>query len=333
VKPLKQRNQAAVGAVALVGLALVATAAFHAEDLPLLGGGTHYTAQFAESAGLDVDDEVRVAGIKVGKVTSIDLRRGQVVVGFRAKDVRVGDQSRVAIEIKTLLGQKFLALESAGATEQDPDQPIPVERTRTPYQVPETFNQLTRTVSEIDMPRLAQSLRTLSETFANTPDNVGRTLTGLSRLSETIASRDAELSGLLSNAANVSGVVAQRNAQVSRLVTDGSSLLDELSRRRDAIRELLEGTERLADQLRGTVRDNEEQIRPALTELADTTAMLKRNQDALEHGINSANNYARILAGAVGSGRWFDGYFCGLLNPEITVGGITLNPGTCAPPK
>jgi phospholipid/cholesterol/gamma-HCH transport system substrate-binding protein len=333
VKPLKERNQAVVGAVALVVLALAAFGAFRAEDLPLFGGGTHYTAQFAESAGLNVDDEVRMAGIKVGKVTSVGLSRGLVVVGFRAKGVRVGDQSRVSIEIKTLLGEKYLAVESAGAEAQDPDRPIPVDRTRTPFEVPEAFNQLTNSVNQIDTAQLAQSFRTLSETFAHTPDQVSGTLTGLSRLSETIASRDAELSGLLVSAANVTGVVAQRNDQVSRLITDGSTLLDELSRRRDAIDELLDGTERLSDQLRGAVRDNDDQLHPALAELADTTKMLERNKDALEHGIQSATNYARIFSGAVGSGRWFDGYFCGLFNPTFVAGGMTFNPGTCAPPK
>src|SRR5262249_7831899 len=159
--------------------------------------------------------------------------RGRVVVGFRAKGVRVGDQSRVAIEIKTLLGEKYLGLVSAGAAEQDLDTPIPIERTRTPFQVPDTFNQLTQTVNQIDTAQLAHSFRPLSEPFAHTPGQVGPTLTGLSRLSETIASRDTELSGLLAGAANVTGVVAQRNDQVSRLVTDGSKLLDELSRRRD----------------------------------------------------------------------------------------------------
>jgi phospholipid/cholesterol/gamma-HCH transport system substrate-binding protein len=333
VRQLAPRNQAALGAVTLVVLTLATVLAYRADRLPFFGGGSSYTAMFAEAAGLGVDDEVRVAGIKVGKVTDMRLGRGVVLVRFQAGRVRLGDQSRVSIQIKTLLGDKFLAVVPAGARPQDPAAAIPVARTSTPFEVPDAFNQLGQTLDRIDTTQLAQSFQVLSDTFAHTPDSIGGALTGLSRLSASIASRDAALSSLLASASNVSGVVAQRNQQVSRLITDGSRLLDELDRRKTAINELLVGTERLADQLRGLVRDNNDQIRPALRELDRTTELLRRNNDALEHGIASMALYERLFSNVVGTGRWFDGYFCGLLNPTISAGGLVFNPGTCAPPK
>jgi phospholipid/cholesterol/gamma-HCH transport system substrate-binding protein len=333
VKSLKERNPAAVGAVVLVLIVLASVTAYRAEDLPFIGGGTEYTAQFAESAGLNPSDEVRVAGIRAGKVLDVGLSRGVVVVRFRVSGVRVGDLSRASIEIKTLLGEKYLALRPAGAGEQDPGVPIPVGRTSTPFEIPDAFNQLTHTVNQIDTTQLARSFRVLSTTFANTPDEIRGTLTGLSRLSETIASRDQALSSLLASASNVSGVLAQRNEQVDKLITDGSTLLDELHRRQDAITRLLEGTEHLADQLRGLVKDNQDQLHPALEELDEVTKLLQRDQDALAHGIRSLAPYTRAYNNVVGNGRWFDGYFCGLLSPTINVGGVEINPGTCGPPK
>ncbi|WP_028920886.1 MCE family protein [Pseudonocardia acaciae] len=333
MKPLKERNRAAVGAVALLVIALVATAAFHAEDLPLIGGGTGYTARFAESAGLSAGNEVRVAGVKVGEVTDVGLERGQVVVDFRVAGVRVGDQSRASIEIKTLLGEKFLAVQPAGAREQDPDVPIPVARTTTPYQIPDALGDLTHTVEQVDTAQLAQSFRVLSGTFANTPGQFGKTLDGLSRLSQTIASRDQALRSLLSGASNVSGVLATRNEQVRKLINDGSALLDELQRRRDAITALLRGTEYLADQLRGLVRDNRDQMHPALKELDEVTALLHRNQEALAKGVAAMAPYIRTFTNVVGNGRWFDGYLCGLVTPTITAGALRINPGSCGPPE
>jgi phospholipid/cholesterol/gamma-HCH transport system substrate-binding protein len=334
VKSLKERNQAVVGAVTLVLIAVAALAAFHAEDLPLIGGtGTGYSAQFTESAGLNAGDEVRVAGIKVGKVTGVGLARGLVVVGFRVNGVRVGDRSRASIEIKTLLGEKFLAVRSAGAANQDPEVAIPVSRTSTPFEIPDAFGQLSDTVNQIDTTQLAQSFQVLASTFAHTPAQFGDTLTGLSRLSETIASRDQQLTSLLASASNVSGVLARRNDQVAKLLTDGSSLLDELSRRKDAITALLVGTQHLAEQLRGLVADNQDRLHPALAELDGVTALLQRNQDALAHGLAAMAPYIRSYTNVVGNGRWFDGYLCGLLTPTINLGGLQLNPGACGPPE
>lgn len=333
MKPLKERNQATVGAVAVVVIVVLAVAAFHAEDLPVIGRGTGYTAQFTESAGLVAGNEVRVAGVKVGEVTDVGLARGQVVVRFRVAGIRVPDQSRASIEIKTLLGEKYLAVHPDGARNQDPRVPIPVTRTSTPFQIPDALGGLANTVGEIDTGQLARSFQVLAHTFANTPHELGRTLTGLSRLSETIASRDQELASLLAGASNVSGVLAQRNDQVRLLVSDGSRLLGELQRRRDAITALLVGTQRLADQLRGLVADNRAQLRPALEQLDGVTALLQRNQDALAQGVAAMAPYIRAYTNVVGNGRWFDGYLCGLVTPTFNAGALQFNPGTCGPPE
>ena len=171
--------------------------AFNAQSLPLIGGGTVYRAQFSEAAGLKADDPVRVAGVKVGKVESLALEHGAVTVEFRVSDAFVGNQSEAAIKIETVLGAKYLALVPRGSTPLDPDKPIPVDRTASPYDVVEAFADLSKTVEQTDTTQLANSFEVLSQTFANTPEEVRTSLQGLARLSDTISSRDAQLGQLL----------------------------------------------------------------------------------------------------------------------------------------
>ena len=73
MKRLKDRNQAAVGAVALVLIVLVTATTYFSDQLPFFGNGTTYSAYFGESAGLAPDNEVEVAGVKVGTVSSVKL--------------------------------------------------------------------------------------------------------------------------------------------------------------------------------------------------------------------------------------------------------------------
>ena len=88
---------------------------FRAQDLPLIGGGDTYYAAFSEAGGLKVNDEVRIAGVRVGKVESIELDGNQVRVGFRVDtESQFGSETGAAIKVKTLLGAMFLALEPAG---------------------------------------------------------------------------------------------------------------------------------------------------------------------------------------------------------------------------
>ena len=95
MKPLRERNQAAVGAVTLILLVVGVLAAFYSDRLPVIGGGTTYTATFAESAGIKPDNEVRIAGVKVGKVTDVSLAGNQVNISFRVKDAWLGDRTVV----------------------------------------------------------------------------------------------------------------------------------------------------------------------------------------------------------------------------------------------
>ncbi|WP_020671699.1 MCE family protein [Amycolatopsis nigrescens] len=335
MKPLKDRNQAAVGAVTLVLTVLIVLAVYNVEDLPLLGTGTTYSAEFAESAGLAPDNEVQVAGVKVGTVTDVSLAGKKVLVKFKVEETghaRVGDGSTASIEIKTLLGEKYLALQPKGTGSQDPDVPIPVQRTRTPFELQDAFKQLSSTVGDIDTEQLAQSFNVLSDTLKDTPQPMKEALNGLSALSKTVSSRDDALAQLLGNTNQVSKTLSDRNAQLQKVIGDGNLLLDELQRRKDAISALLTGAQRLAAQLSGLVADNREQLRPALEKLGVVTDVLQRNQDNLARSLALLAPFTRVGANATGNGRWFEGYICGLLPPVISVAGATVNPEGCSPP-
>jgi phospholipid/cholesterol/gamma-HCH transport system substrate-binding protein len=307
----------------LVALLLVTTLAFNAPAI--LGGGTTYRAEFAEAAGLQDDDLVTVAGVEVGRVDAVELAGDRVLVTFTVEDAWVGDETAASIEIKTLLGAKYLALDPRGQAELDPERPIPLDRTASPFDVVEAFNGLSSSIDALDTDQLAASLTTLADTFRETSPEVRGALEGLSRLSRTIASRDEELRRLLAGTENLAGVLADRNAEVERLLGDGNLLLAEVQRRRDAISALLDGTRELAEQLRGLVADNRDELQPTLEALDQVLAVLQRNADQLEDALRLQAVFVRLFANALGNGRWFDNYVCALLPPEIG----PINEGGC----
>lgn len=332
MKRLKDRDEAALGTVTIVLIVLGMLVAFNADDLPIIGGGTTYTAEFRESAGLRPGNEVRLAGVKVGTVRTVELARNKVVVDFRVKDVSLGDRSTVSIEIKTLLGDKYLGISSSGRTPQSANSPIPVGRTRTPFDIVPAVGKLSQTVDQIDTKQLAQSFQVLSDTFANSPQHIKNTLTGLSRLSSVLSSRDEQLRTLLANTAGFSQTLADRDQQLKKLFTDASLLLGELQFRREAVHSLLSGTTALANELRGLVADNQAQLQPVLTDLDKVTTILSKNQANLSESLRSLAPYVRTFNNVVGNGRWFEGYICGLLPPTTDLGVFDINPQGCETP-
>lgn len=309
-RPFSSRNPVTIGAIGLVLIAVLLWAAFNAAKLPIIGGGTTYTAYFTEDAGLRPNDDVRIAGVKVGKVGSTSLDGDHVKVTFRVKNGFVGDHSTIAIALKTLLGAKYLSIDSIGTKKQDPKIPITTARTTSPFDIYPAFTQLTETIDQIDTNKLAQAFGVIASDFSDTPSTVRPVLTGLSRLSNTIASRDTQLRQLLAGAKSVTGALANRDQALTQLFADGGDLLQVLNDRRDAIHSLLVNTSTLAAQLEGLVADNQKTIGPMLDNLHGVLQLLQANQDNLDRTFSQLAPFYRVFANALGNGHWFDNYIC-----------------------
>ena len=312
-KSFSARNPLPIGIIGLVFLVVLLIAAFNAASLPLIGGGTQYTAYFSDSANLKPDDDVRIAGVKAGQVQDVsissDKKTGyRVKVTFNIKQGWVGNRSTIDIKLKTLLGSKYLSINSTGSKAQASGDPIGLSRTTSPFDVYPAFTALTDTVQNINTPNLQKALRTLASDFSGTPSDVRPVVTGLSRLSTTIASRDGELTTLLQNAKAVTGVLAARDKNLAQLLHDGGLLLAELNSRRDAIHQLLINTSTVSAQLRGLVSDNQKTLGPLLNQLDSVLKTLEANQDSLDRGLSLLGPFYRVFNNVIGNGRWFDNY-------------------------
>ncbi|MEV6204990.1 MCE family protein [Streptomyces sp. NPDC051771] len=332
IKPVKERNPIGVAVVGLVLLGLLAALAYHADRLPFAGRDTTYSADFSEAAGLDAGDEVRVAGVKVGEVTGVTLDGPKVKVTFEAGDTWIGDRSTAAIAIKTLLGEKYLALDPLGSARQDPGTRIPLSRTTSPYDVTQAFQDLSGTIDDIDTGKLAESFRTISDTFKDSPPHVRSAADGLSRLSLTVSKRDTELARLLKNSAAFTQTLKDKKSSFEVLLEDGGSLLGELQKRRDAIRALLKGSRALGTELGGLVGDNDQQLGPTLKALGRVTDVLERNSGQLDKTLALVGPYYRLVGNTLGNGRWFDSYLCGVVPRNYLPEGSQPTTG-CMPPK
>lgn len=316
-----RERPAVLGAIGLVVLFGLVFAAFRIDDLPLIGSGRTYHAAFRDASGLAPGNEVRLAGVKVGTVTAVGLARAgstpYVRVDFRVTDddAVLGEETGATIRIKTVLGQKYLSLDPRGTGRLAEGAEIPLARTASPFDVMQAVTGLAETVDRIDVTQLAKAFNALSTTFADTPESVRASLSGLARLSQTVASRDRELRDLLAHARTVTAVLAQRDEELRRLILDANLLLAEVQRRRQAIHQLLTATADLSAQISGLVADNRAQLAPALRQLRAVLATLQRNRTDLERAVANMAPFVTAFANVTGNGRWFDSWVDGLLQP------------------
>lgn len=314
---LQGRSPVTVGFIGILILLMVASSAFFLNSLPLLGAGVNYAANFSEAAGLKPGAEVRVAGVKVGSVNKVDLDGEKVRVEMKVNQAWIGNQTRASIQIKTVLGQKYVALDPQGTELADPKDVIPLSRTTSPYDVIEAFSDAADQVGELDTNQLATSMRTLSDAFSGTPADLRASLDGLTRLSETISSRDEKVQELLAATKDTSKILADRNQEFERLIAGAGELLTELNTRQQSISRLLSSTTSLSDALSGIVKDNQEQIGPTLETLKQVNKILQDQNENLKQSLTFMAPFYRLYANVLGDGRWFNSVVTNILPPAL----------------
>jgi phospholipid/cholesterol/gamma-HCH transport system substrate-binding protein len=307
--PFRERNPVVVGAISLAVVAALILAAFNAQNLPIIGGGDVYYAAFEEAGGLKANDEVRVAGVRVGKVEKVELDGDHVKVTFRVEDpADFGKETRADIKVKTLLGAMFLALEPAGSGQLAEGAEIPVERTSSPYDVVKAFSGLAQTSDRIDTDQLAAALTTLADLTRNTPEEFRTALDGVSRLSTNIAAKNGQINELLGNLRSVSEVLDARDQDIVGLMRDSDVLFHALVKRREAVHRLLVSTSTLSTELTALVRQSRADLQPALSHLQSVVDVLNKNEDNIDNSLRLMAPFYRVFANTLGNGPWFDTY-------------------------
>jgi len=313
MKPFRERNTVVIGLIGIAIIAALMLGAFRADRLPIIGSGDVYHANFAEIGSLKAGNEVRVAGVSVGKVQEIALDGPKVRVTFKIdKGTDFGTETGADIRVRTLLGAEYLALTPKGPGQLAKGSTIPLERTVAPYDVVQAFSELSTTTDRIDIPQLSSALETLGEISTQTPEEFRGAIKGVSDLSRNLAARDDQINSLLINLKKVSGVLNSRNDELVTLFKDSDTLFQAISARRDSIHRLLVSTQTISGELRGLVKDTRSDLLPALTQLDTVTTMLRKNEASLDEALRTYPAFTRVFSNALGTGPWFDTYLGGL---------------------
>src|SRR5882757_601992 len=312
MKSFAERSPFIIGAVGISLVGGVVALALNYDKLPLVNSERHYSAYFAEAGGLRSGAPVQVAGFRIGQVSSVKLDGAQVLVAFDVdKSVHLGERSEANIRTKTLLGAKVLQVTPRGDGELSA--PIPLARTRSPYQLPDALGDLSTTITGLNTNAVSDALATISQTFQDTPPDLKAAVDGVARFSQTLDTRDQQLRNLLANANKATTVLSERADQVAGLVADTNALLAQLQTQSAALDQISGNLSAFAKQLSGFIVDNRAALHPALDKLNGVLTIVDNRKERIQQAIKSLNAYAMSLGEAVASGPFFKAYLANLL--------------------
>jgi phospholipid/cholesterol/gamma-HCH transport system substrate-binding protein len=305
--PLRARNSMIVG---LVGTALLVGALAGVILLPRLSfisSNRSYSADFAQAAGLSSGNDVRVAGIPVGTVTSVKLDGDLIKVGFQVpKSTHLGSLTSASIEVATLLGTKYVELTPAGPGDLSTSTPIPVSRTKVPFDLADVTNNLSRTVGGLDVPKIRAALKTVTKTFSYTPSVTRATLKGLSGIAKVVTERQSEFEKLLVSTRQVTQTLAAQRGSLDALFLDADQVLRTVNQRRVIIHQLLVDSATLGRELSRLIDHNSAILGPLLDRLHVVTQLLHKDDHLLAHAVDLLAPASRGLVNATGNGPYID---------------------------
>ncbi|WP_194820190.1 MlaD family protein [Nocardia sp. XZ_19_385] len=180
-------------AAAFVVAVLVAAAVLYL--IPF--GKSSYTADLAEARSVQAGDEIRIAGVTVGKVTGLELADDHVRMSFTIdSDIFLGDQTTLDVRMLTAVGGHYIAAHPAGSTPLG-SKTIPADRVRLPYSLVRTLQDAAAPLGRVDGATLRENFAAVGESLTANPDALRRMGTALADFVEVLERQNNEVSQAL----------------------------------------------------------------------------------------------------------------------------------------
>lgn len=270
-----------------------------------------YRAVFSDATRLLPGDDVRIAGVKVGRVEQVKLGRENTAdVSFKVRgSIRLPASTIATIRYRDLVGSRYVSLADDPAAAQTgtllPGGELPLSQTRpavdltalldgfqplfnvlNPKQVNHLVGQLISTLQGEggNLASILSSTAGISQAVAGREEVVGRVVDNLNAVLGTVGGRDVELRGLVDDLASLSTAMAADDQMI------GGAL--------DGIESLTTSTAGLLHQTRPPITRDLASLNVAAREFAKTRGDLQQLLDRLPIKLNAftrAGSYGAYL--------------------------------------
>ena len=293
---------------------LTAYLAFTIGNIHLFQHTYKLSATFDDATGLLPDDNVKVAGVVVGKVDSVKIDQGKAKVGFSVKDsVKVPADSQAAIRWRNLIGQRYLYLYpgTASTVLRNGDT---VTKTRSVVDVGELFNRLGPIVQAIDPNQVNTFLDAITEALQGNTDKVKQSIDDLAVVAESLGSRDEAIGRLIDNVNTVAGAINDRDAQIRTVLDNLVLIAQTFSQNTGVLNDAVTQLGDFSDNFGTLLANNQSQIDRIIGNLNTILDEVKVKLPVLNTTLGGLDTAAKTLFDASRYGEWLNQVIpCGAL--------------------
>ncbi len=290
-------------------------------------GTKEYKAEFVDATGVVKGDDVRIAGVKVGSVSDVEvIDRTRALVTFEVEDDSpVTGATNAEIRFRNLVGQRYITL-TRGIGDTQPLQEgstIPVDKTSPALDLTVLFNgfkPLFQALSPSDLNKLSFEVIQVFQGEGGTLESL---LDHTASVTQTLASRDQVIGDLIENLNDVLDHIGDRDEQLTELIKSFQVFIGGLKDDREAILGSLDQISALSVQTADLVDGIREPFVDDIRELRETAGNLDENKAELDRALQVLPIKLNKVGRTAIYGSWFNFYLCEY-SGQIRVGGQTL---------
>jgi phospholipid/cholesterol/gamma-HCH transport system substrate-binding protein len=211
---------------------------FQAIEHPIDGATDSYRAVFTDANGLHPGDDVRLYGVRVGKVDGMALDGSSARVSLTVQQGHsIYPDSRLAIRYQSLTGKRYLDIQqhSDGAATIRPGTTIGTEQTIPAFDVTTLFNGLQPVLAELSPADLNQFTTSLLGVINGDGTGLGPALDAIERLSSYVTDRQAVISTLVHNMAAIADKIGGESGNAMVMLTRLTEIFVALQERSDGL--------------------------------------------------------------------------------------------------
>ena len=273
----------------LLALILAAAAAY------LLGGsgrsGTQVRAVFNSGVGVYAGSDVRVLGVRVGRIDSVVPQGATVMVSMTVDpDVRISRDGHAVVIAPSVVSDRYIQLTAArrGAATIAPGTTIALGQTATPVELDQLYSAIDDLSSALGPAgankagSLSQVLTVAAKNLKGNGATVNQTLKDFGSAAKTLDNSQADLFVTVSNLKSFNDVLARNDAGITQVNSQLASVSGYLAADRQDFAAATSQLSQALAQVQVFIHDNRSSITADVNGLQSTAATLSRQQAALQ---------------------------------------------------
>jgi phospholipid/cholesterol/gamma-HCH transport system substrate-binding protein len=301
------------------------------------GSTTSYRAQFTDASGLQIGDDVRIAGVRVGTISDLKIVNHNIAeVSFTVATGRPLPKAvQIQLRYRNLVGQRYLDVHQGAGDSTvmlKANAVIPLSQTSPAVDLTTLFAGFKPLFEGLDADQINSLSTEIISTLQGEGGSLEMLLSTVADLTNAVADKDKVIGEVVHNLTSVLTTLGDRDSELSNLILQLQGFVSGLAQDRTTIGTAIDGINGLATSTAGLLTQVRAPLAKDIKDVTSLATVLNNNSGTLKFVIQQLPGTVGALIRTASYGSWFNFYLCSIDGKLTLPGGKILHiPASSSP--